>query len=134
MAHRNSQAVYVINNAKEDVDSFELPWELMKAFVKPNIHTCLSRGGLSKHLQNSITHIFGVENDKVEHPPLNHDTPRRCKMCFIPSHGKGHKSPKDSMGKVNLDAENANNPFVESTQLPFMNCVPKHKIQHFLLF
>ena len=68
MARINSQAIYVINNAKEDVDSFEFGWELMKALVKPNMHTRLARGGLSKHLQNSITHILGVENDKLEQP------------------------------------------------------------------
>ena len=38
----------------------------MKALVKPNMHTCLAGGGLSKHLQNLITHILGVESDKVE--------------------------------------------------------------------
>ena len=65
MAHRNSQAIYVINNAKEDVDSFEFGWELMKALVKPNMHTRLARWGLSKHLQNSISRILGAENDKV---------------------------------------------------------------------
>ena len=97
MACINSQAIYVINNAKEDVDSFECGWELMKALVKPNMHTRLARGGLSKHLQNSITHILGVENHKVEQRPPNDDTPR---MCVIVSHGKGHKSAKDSMGKV----------------------------------
>ena len=68
MVRINSQAIYVINNAKEDVDSFEFGWELMKALVKPNMHTRLARGGLSKHLQNSITHILGVENDKLEQP------------------------------------------------------------------
>ena len=41
MARINSQAIYVINNAKVDVDSFEFGWELMKALVKPNTHTCL---------------------------------------------------------------------------------------------
>ena len=56
MACINSQAIYVINNAKEDVDSFEFGWELMKALVKPNMHTCLAIGGLSKHLQNSVTY------------------------------------------------------------------------------
>ena len=100
MACINNQAIYVINNAKEDVDSFEFGWELMKALVKPNMHTRLARGGLSKHLQNSITHILGVENDKVEQPPPNDDTPRRCKICIIASHGKEHKSAKDSIGKV----------------------------------
>ena len=35
----NSQAIYVINNAKEDVDNFEFGWELMKVLVKPNMHT-----------------------------------------------------------------------------------------------
>ena len=100
MARMNSQAIYVINNAKEDIGSFEFVWELVKALVKRNMHTRLARGGLSKDLQNSITHILGVEKDKVEQPPPNDDTPRRCKMCVIPSHGKGHKSTKDSMGKV----------------------------------
>ena len=52
MARINSQAIYVINNAKVDVDSFEFGWELMKVLVKPNMHTFLARGGLSKHLQN----------------------------------------------------------------------------------
>ena len=28
MAHINSQAIYVINNSKEDVDSFEFGWGL----------------------------------------------------------------------------------------------------------
>ena len=66
MARINSRAIYVINDAKEDVDSFEFGWELMKALVKPNMNTHLARGSLSKHLQNSITQILGVENDKVE--------------------------------------------------------------------
>ena len=71
----------------------------MKALVKPNMHTRLARGSLSKHLQNSITHILGVENDKIEQPPPNDDT-RRCRMCVIASHGKVHKLSKDSTGKV----------------------------------
>ena len=57
MARKNSQAIYVIKNAKEDVDSFEFGWELMKALVKPNMHTCLARRGLSKHLQTQ-SHIY----------------------------------------------------------------------------
>ena len=72
----------------------------MEALVKPNMQTRLTRGGLAKHLQNSITHILGVQNDKVEQAAPNDDTPRRCKMCVIASHEKGHKSAKDSMGKV----------------------------------
>ena len=72
----------------------------MKALVKPNKHTRLARGSLLKHLQNSIRYILGVENNKVEQPPPNDDTPRRCKMCVIASHGKEHKSAKDSIGKV----------------------------------
>ena len=64
------------------------------------MYTRLAREGLSNYLQNSITDILGVENDKVEQPPPNDNTPRRCKMCVIASHGKGHKSAKDSMGKV----------------------------------
>ena len=67
----------------------------MKALVKPNLHICLARGGLSKHLQNSTRYILGVENNKVEQPPPNDDTPRRCKICVIASHRKGHKSAKD---------------------------------------
>ena len=39
MARINSQAIYVISNAKEDVDNFEFGWELMKVLVKPNMHT-----------------------------------------------------------------------------------------------
>ena len=39
MAGINSEAIYVINNAKEDVDSSEFGWELLKALVKLNIHT-----------------------------------------------------------------------------------------------
>ena len=50
MTRINSQAIYVINNAKEDVDSFEFGWKIMKALVKPNMHTHFARGGLSKHL------------------------------------------------------------------------------------
>ena len=71
----------------------------MKALVKPNIYTCLARGGLPKHPQNSIKHILEVENDKVEWPPPNDDTPRRYKMCVIASHGKGHKSAKIQWAK-----------------------------------
>ena len=41
MACINSPAIYVINNAKENVDSFEFGWELMEALVKPNTHTRL---------------------------------------------------------------------------------------------
>ena len=100
MARINSQAIYVINNAKEDVGSSDFGWELMKALVKPNMHTRSARRSLSKHLQNSITHILGVDNDKVEQPLPNDNTPRRCKMCVIASHGKEHKLAKDSMGKV----------------------------------
>ena len=85
MVRINSQAIYVINNAKEDVDSFEFGWELMKALVKPNMHTQLAIGGLSNRLQNSITHILGVVNGKLQQPPPNEDTPRRCKMCVIAS-------------------------------------------------
>ena len=69
MARLNSQVIYVINNAKEDVGSFEFGWELMITLLKPNMHTRLARGGLSKHLQTSITHILGAENNKVEQPP-----------------------------------------------------------------
>ena len=68
MARINSRAIYVINDAKEDVDSFEFGWELMKALVKSNMHTRLAGGHLSKHRQSSITQILGVENVKVEHP------------------------------------------------------------------
>ena len=42
MACINSRAIYVTNNAKEDIDSFEFGWELMKALVMPNIHTHLA--------------------------------------------------------------------------------------------
>ena len=100
MACINSQVIYVIINAKEDVDSFEFRWELIKALVKPNIHTRLARGGLSKNLKNSTTHILGVENDKVEQPPPNYDTSKRWKVWVIAPHGKGHKSAKDPKGKV----------------------------------
>ena len=50
----NSQAIYVINNAKEDADSFEFGWELMKALVKPNMHTCLARGENISKIQSHI--------------------------------------------------------------------------------
>ena len=50
MTRIDSQVIYVINNAKEDVDSFEFGWEIMKALVQTNMHTHLARGGLSKHL------------------------------------------------------------------------------------
>ena len=49
MVRINIQAIYVINNVKEDVDSFEFGWELMKALLKRNMHTRLARGGFSKH-------------------------------------------------------------------------------------
>ena len=101
VAHIDTQAIYVISNTKEDVlDGFEFGWELMKALVKPNMHTRLARGGLSKHLKNSITHILGFENDKVEQPPPNDDIPRRCRICIIASHGKEYKSANNSLGKV----------------------------------
>ena len=69
MARINSQAISVINNPREDIDSFEFGLELMKALVRPNMHTRLARVGLSKHLQNSITHILGVEDDNVKQSP-----------------------------------------------------------------
>ena len=47
-----------------------------------------------------VISILEVENDKVEQPPPNDDTLRRCKICVIASHGKGHKSVKDTTGKV----------------------------------
>ena len=50
---RASHSSHKQPNAKKDVDSFEFEWELMKALVKPNKHTYLARGVLSKHLQNS---------------------------------------------------------------------------------
>ena len=68
MAHMNNQAIYVIKNAKKNVDSFEFRWGPMKALVKPNIHNHLARECLSKHLQNSITYILRVKNDRVEQP------------------------------------------------------------------
>ena len=64
------------------------------------MHIRLARGSLSKHLQKSVTHIPEVENGKVEQSLPNDDTSRRCKMCVIASHGKEHKSAKDSIGKV----------------------------------
>ena len=91
MARINSPVIFVINNTKEDLYSFEFRWELMKALVKPNMYTRLARRGLSKHLQNSITNILGVKNDKLEQPPPNDGTPRRFKIYIISSHGKGHK-------------------------------------------
>ena len=75
------------------------------------MHTCLGRAGLSKHLQDWITRIFGVENDKVEQPPPNDETRRRCEMCVILSHGKGHKSAKNSMGKVKSWCAKCQQPF-----------------------
>ena len=53
----------------------------------------------SKHLQHSITHIPGVENNKVEQPPPNDNTPKRCKMCVIASHGKGQNQLKIQWAK-----------------------------------
>ena len=84
MARINSKAIYVTNNAKEYVDSFEFGLELNNT----NMQTRLARGSLSKDLHNSITHITGVENDKVEQHPPNDNTPRRCKMCDIASYDK----------------------------------------------
>ena len=72
----------------------------MKVLVKPNMHTHLARGGLLNHLQNTITYILGVENNKLEQPLPNDDTRRRCKICVIASHGKGNKSAKDEISKV----------------------------------
>ena len=69
------------------------------------MHTRVARGSLSKHLQNTITYILRVENSIVQQLPPNDDTPRRCKMCVIASHGKGNKSAKDSMGKVKSQCE-----------------------------
>ena len=96
MARINSKAIYVTNNAKEYVDSFEFGLELNNT----NMQTRLARESLSKDLHNSITHITGVENDKVEQHPPNDNTPRRCKMCDIASYDKWYKPAKDSIGKV----------------------------------
>ena len=49
----------------------------MKALVNPNMHIRLARRDLLKHLQNSTAQKLGVENEKVEQPPPNDDTPRR---------------------------------------------------------
>ena len=57
MARINSQAIYVINNAKEDVDSFEFGWELMKALVKPNMHNRLAWGGC-QNICKTQSHIY----------------------------------------------------------------------------
>ena len=96
MARLNSKAIYVTNNAKGYVGSFEFGSEL----INPNMHTRQARRGLSKDLHNSITYIIGVENDKVEQHPPNDNTPRRCKICPIASYDKGYNSAKDSIGKV----------------------------------
>ena len=53
----------------------------------------------SKHLQHSITHILEVENNKVEQPPPNDNTPKRCKMCVIASYGKGQNQLKIQWAK-----------------------------------
>ena len=128
MIHINSQAIYVINNTKEDIDSFEFGWELIKALVKPNMHTRLARGGLSKHLQNSITHILGVENDKLEQPLQMMILQEGDKCALLHLMEKGINQLQIQWAKQNLDAQNANNQFVESIQLPFVNRVPKHNI------
>ena len=57
MARINSQAIYVINNTKEVVDSFEFGWELMKALVKPNMHTRLARG-VCQNICKTQSHIY----------------------------------------------------------------------------
>ena len=59
----------------------------MKALIKPNMYTHLARRGLSKYLQNSITHIPRVESDKVEQSPPNDDTPRTCKNVHLMEKG-----------------------------------------------
>ena len=51
MARINCLAIYVKKSTKENGDSFEFGWELMKALIKPNMQACL-RGDLSKYLQN----------------------------------------------------------------------------------
>ena len=82
MARLNSEAIYAVNNAKENINSFEIGRELMKAIVKPNMHTRLPKRCLSKHLQNSITHILEVENNKVEQLSP-HDTFKKVKnVCY----------------------------------------------------
>ena len=57
MARINSHAIYVISNAKEDVDSFDFEWELMKALVKPNMHTRLARG-VCQNICKTQSHIY----------------------------------------------------------------------------
>ena len=99
MAHTNSQAMYVINNAKVHVDSFEFGWELMKALIKPNMHTRLARGDLSKHLQNSITHILGIENDKVEQPLQMMILQGDVKCALLHLMEKGINQPKIQSAK-----------------------------------
>ena len=57
MARINSEALYVINNPKEEVDSFEFWWELLKALVKLNIHTRLARG-VCDNICKTQSHIY----------------------------------------------------------------------------
>ena len=66
----HKQPSCLCNNTKEHVDRFEFGWELMKALVKPNMQTRLAREGLSKHLQNWITHILGVKHNKNKNKKL----------------------------------------------------------------
>ena len=96
----------------------------MKALVKPNMHTHLARGGLSKHLQNSITHILRVENDKVEQPLQIMILQESAKYALL------HLKKKD-MNQLIFNGQRKilmRNQFVESIQLPFGNRVPKHKL------
>ena len=93
----------------------------MKALVKHNMQIGLAREGLSKHLHNSITHILGVKNKEQMMPPPNDDPPSGSKMVIIASHGDGHKSAKDYISKVNLDAQSDNKQFIERIQLKSVN-------------
>ena len=93
----------------------------MKALVKHNMQIGLAREGLSKHLHNSITHILGVKNKGQMMPPPNDDPPSGSKMVIIASHGDGHKSAKDYISKVNLDAQSDNKQFIERIQLKSVN-------------
>ena len=100
----------------------------------------LAREGLSKHLHNSITYILGVKNKEEQMmPPPNDDPPSGSKMIIIASHGDGHKSAKDYISKVNLDAQSDNKQFIEDTievcELRYnRRCNSSYPLRHLLYF
>ena len=71
----------------------------LKALVQANMHARLTRGGLPKHLQNSIIHILGVENNKVEQCHQMMILQKRAKCALLHLMEKGINQLKIQLAK-----------------------------------